>query len=86
MKTGELEQKRINNPPKTAGNTSLTSQYRLIIEPDNSFQIFVNDELVRSGSLLTDFEPSVNPPKMIDDPKSIKPANWDDRELYKLSI
>jgi len=40
----------------------------------------VDDATVNSGSLLTDMEPSINPPKEIDDPEDFKPADWDDRE------
>lgn len=54
--------------------------YRLVINPDNSFQVSVDHKLVNEGSLLTDFTPPVNPPKEIDDPEDKKPGNWDERE------
>jgi hypothetical protein len=38
----------------------------------------VNDESVKSGSLLTDFDPPVNPSKDIADPEDTKPADWVD--------
>lgn len=33
--------------------------------PDQTFEILINDESVRTGSLLEDFDPAVNPPKEI---------------------
>ena len=30
--------------------------------PDQTFDILINDESVRIGSLLEDFDPAVNPP------------------------
>lgn len=40
-----------------------TNLYTLIVRPDNTFEMKVNGESVKKGSLLTDFEPPVNPPK-----------------------
>lgn len=54
--------------------------YRLIVHPDNSFVIKVDHSIVNDGSLLTDFQPPVNPQKEIDDPKDKKPESWDERE------
>ena len=36
--------------------------------------------MLNHGSLLEDFEPSVNPPAEIDDPEDFKPSDWDERE------
>lgn len=79
--TGQISVKKLVNPPKTAGNTSLSSLYGLLINTDQIFKIFLNGQVVREGSLLTDFEPAVNPPAFIDDPADAKPAWWDEREL-----
>lgn len=54
--------------------------YQLVINPDNTFTIRVDDKVVNDGSLLTEFEPPVNPPREIDDPNDVKPENWDERE------
>lgn len=54
--------------------------YQLALYPDNTFTIQVDHKIINQGSLLTDFNPSVNPPKEIDDPNDTKPANWDERE------
>ena len=52
----------------------------LIVNPDNTFEIRVDKQVVNSGSLLNDFEPPVNPPVEIDDPEDKKPDDWDERE------
>ena len=46
--------------------------------PDNTFEVFFNGESQKSGSLLEDFEPPVNPSKEIDDPEDTKPEDWVD--------
>lgn len=37
-----------------------------------------NGKVEQSGNLLEDFTPAVNPPKEIDDPEDVKPADWVD--------
>ena len=54
--------------------------FTLVVRPDNTFEIFVDQESVNSGSLLEDFSPAVNPPKEIEDPEDKKPEDWDERE------
>lgn len=44
--------------------------------PDQSFEIKINGESQKTGSLLTDFLPAVNPEAEIDDPTDSKPAEW----------
>jgi calnexin len=53
-------------------------RYTLIVRPDNSFEILIDGESAKKGSLLEDFEPAVNPPKEIDDPTDSKPSTWVD--------
>ena len=55
-----------------------TSLYTLIVKPDQTFEIKVDGESMKTGSLLEDFIPAVNPDKEIDDPKDIKPEDWVD--------
>jgi len=76
-KTGEWEEKHLKNPPapKILKTTVL---YTLIVNPDQTFEILINDESVRTGSLLEDFDPAVNPPANIDDPEDYKPETWVD--------
>lgn len=54
--------------------------YTLILRPDNTFEIRVDNKPINTGNLLEDFEPPVNPPQTILDPNDKKPEDWDDRE------
>ncbi|PWN47184.1 Calreticulin-domain-containing protein [Violaceomyces palustris] len=76
-KTGEIEEKHLKNAPypKIAKTSTL---YTLIVNPDNSFEILINGDSKKKGSLLEDFQPAVNPPKEIDDPEDKKPEDWVD--------
>ncbi|KIW44450.1 uncharacterized protein PV06_02919 [Exophiala oligosperma] len=74
-KTGEYEEKHLTSPPQ-AKNDKLTHLYTLIVNPDNTFEMLIDNNSVKSGSLLEDFSPSVNPEKEIDDPKDKKPDDW----------
>ncbi|KAJ6090099.1 Calnexin [Penicillium sp. IBT 16267x] len=74
-KTGEYEEKHLKTPP-VARTSKVTSLYTLIVKPDQTFEILVNGESVKEGSLLEDFAPAVNPEKEIDDPKDKKPTDW----------
>lgn len=40
------------------------------------YDVLIDGESKKSGSLFEDFEPSINPPEEIDDPKDKKPADW----------
>ncbi|KAJ3009258.1 UNVERIFIED_CONTAM: hypothetical protein HDU68_002780 [Siphonaria sp. JEL0065] len=60
----------------TAKVDKLSNVYTLVIRPDQSFEVLVNGESQKKGSLLKDVEPPVNPPKLIDDPKDKKPEDW----------
>ncbi|GFZ50221.1 Calnexin homolog [Saitozyma sp. JCM 24511] len=75
--TGEWEEKHLVNPPAPK-ITKTTALYTLIVNPDQTFEIKINDESVRTGSLLEDFNPPVNPPAEIDDPEDFKPETWVD--------
>lgn len=74
-KTGEYEEKHVKYPvyPKLSKTSTL---YTLVVQPDQTFEIFINNESKKKGSLLEDFEPPVNPPAEIDDPEDKKPADW----------
>ncbi|CAH7667995.1 Calreticulin family-domain-containing protein [Phakopsora pachyrhizi] len=76
-KTGEYEEKHLKNPPSIK-NTKTTALYTLIVRPDQTFTIKINDEEAAKGSLLEDFDPPVNPPAEIEDPKDKKPEDWVD--------
>ncbi|KAF2096566.1 Calreticulin-domain-containing protein, partial [Rhizodiscina lignyota] len=76
-KTGEYEEKHLKSPP-LAQITKTTSLYTLIVRPDQSFEIKIDGESKKTGSLLEDFSPSVNPEKEIDDADDKKPDDWVD--------
>lgn len=56
--------------------------YRLVIKPDNSFEMYIDYNLINYGTLVDHFEPPVNPPAEIDDPDDFKPEDWDEREKF----
>jgi len=78
-KTGEYEEKHLNGAP-AAKIVKTTELYTLIIHPNNTGIIKINDEQVKEFNLLEDFTPAFNPEKEIDDPKDTKPDTWVDAE------
>lgn len=56
----------------------LTHLYTLIVRPDNTYEVKVDNEKVESGKLEEDW--SFLEPKRIPDPQASKPADWDDNE------
>jgi hypothetical protein len=81
--TKVIEEKHLLTPPSAVAEKGKTSLYTLIVRPDQTFEIRINDESVKKGSLLEDFRPSVNPPKEIDDDSDKKPSDWVDEEKIK---
>jgi hypothetical protein len=79
-KTGKIQEKHLKEPPMTR-STKLSTLYTLIVHPDGNFDILVNREKIRSGNLLTDFDPPFNTPAEIDDPEDGKPESWIDEAL-----
>ncbi|XP_078488916.1 calnexin isoform X1 [Ciona intestinalis] len=83
-KTGEIEEKHANKPTtdfKSYYTDKASHLYTLIINPDNSFQVLIDQTVINSGNLLTDFTPPVVPPKEIEDKDDKKPEDWDEREM-----
>ncbi|KAI0125769.1 putative calcium-binding protein precursor cnx1 [Xylariales sp. AK1849] len=76
-KTGEYEEKHLTSPP-AARIVKTTELYTLIVHPNNTYIIKQNNEQVKTGSILEDFSPSVNPEEEINDPKDLKPEDWVD--------
>lgn len=76
-KTGEYEEKHLSSPP-AARIVKTTELYTLIIHPNNTGIIKLNDEQVKEFNLLEDFTPAFNPPKEIDDEADKKPEDWVD--------
>ncbi|KAM9357202.1 calnexin [Symphorus nematophorus] len=81
-KTGEFEEKHAKKPDadlRTYFTDKKTHLYTLVVNPDNTFEVLVDQTVVNSGSLLTDMTPPVNPPAEIEDPDDQKPDDWDER-------
>ncbi|KAI9053779.1 hypothetical protein LZ554_002728 [Drepanopeziza brunnea f. sp. 'monogermtubi'] len=76
-KTGEYEEKHLASAP-SARIVKTTELYTLIIHPNNTAIIKLNNEQVKEVNLLEDFSPAFNPPKEIDDAKDTKPDDWVD--------
>jgi calreticulin len=49
----------------------------LIVQPDNTYEVLIDNEKVESGSLEEDWD--FLPPKTIKDPEAKKPEDWDER-------
>lgn len=52
--------------------------YTLIVNPDNTYEVKIDNKKVESGSLEDDWD--FLPPKKIKDPDAKKPEDWDERE------
>ncbi|PVU96188.1 hypothetical protein BB561_001355 [Smittium simulii] len=77
--TKKFEEKHMVDRPEPRFD-QMSHLYTLMIDLDNSFKILVDNKVTRTGNLLTDFEPPINPPKEIDDSTDFKPEDWDDRK------
>ncbi|CEG41016.1 calnexin [Plasmopara halstedii] len=75
--SGEYEEKHMMEAPGIK-NDKDTHLYTAVIRDDNTFEVFVDQESVKSGTLLDNFLPSVIPEKEIDDPQDSKPKDWVD--------
>jgi len=64
-----------------------THLYTLILKPENTYEVLIDNKNVESGSLEEDWD--ILPPKTIKDPEAKKPVDWvddaklDDREEQK---
>ncbi|NXJ15673.1 CALR protein, partial [Odontophorus gujanensis] len=54
-----------------------THLYTLIVRPDNTYEVKIDNSKVESGSLEDDWD--FLPPKKIKDPEAKKPDDWDER-------
>lgn len=55
----------------------LTHLYTLIVRPDNTYEVKIDNSRVEGGSLDEDWD--FLAPKKIPDPEAKKPEDWDDR-------
>ncbi|XP_018426882.1 PREDICTED: calmegin [Nanorana parkeri] len=79
---GDYDEKHAKRPDvdlKKYFTDKKTHLYTLILRPENTFEILIDQTVVSQGSLLEDVIPPLNPPKEIDDPKDKKPEEWDER-------
>ena len=76
--TKQWEEKHLKAAPEPRIDSTKTHLYTLLVKPDNSFSLYLDNEMIKSGSLLEDFDPSVNPPREIADPSDVKPSDWVD--------
>lgn len=66
---------------KSQSNLYFFSSYLINYQsPNNTYNVLFNGESDKTGSLLEDFEPAVNPSKEIDDPSDKKPEDWVDEQ------
>jgi len=56
----------------------MTHLYTLIVKPDNTYEVRIDNEKVESGQLEEDWE--FLPSKKIKDPEAKKPEDWDDKK------
>lgn len=63
--------------PLSLQDDELTHLYTLILNPDQTYEVKIDNEKVESGSLEEDWD--ILPPKKIKDPNAKKPEDWDDR-------
>ncbi|XP_017319916.2 calmegin isoform X2 [Ictalurus punctatus] len=75
----EKHAKRADTDLRKVYSDKKTHLYTLVLNPDNTYEIFIDQSSVSKGNLLTDVVPPVNPPKEIDDPNDSKPSDWDER-------
>lgn len=62
----------------TCKDDELTHLYTLILKPDQTYEVKIDNEKVESGTLEEDWD--FLPAKKIKDPEAKKPEDWDDRE------
>ncbi|XP_036914380.1 calmegin isoform X1 [Sturnira hondurensis] len=81
-KTGVFEEKHAKPPEvdlKKFFTDRKTHLYTLVMNPDDTFEVLIDQTVVNRGSLLEDVSPPVNPPTEIEDLSDEKPEEWDER-------
>lgn len=63
----------------TCKDDELTHLYTLIVKPDNTYSVLIDNEQVQSGNLEDDWD--FLQPKKIKDPAAKKPADWVDNAM-----
>jgi calnexin len=78
--TYEEKHAKKSQVPDNIFSDGKTHLYTLILRPDNTFHMLIDDLEINTGNLLTDLTPPIIPDKIISDPNDKKPETWDDRE------
>jgi len=60
----------------TPKKDQLSHLYTLVLSPDNSYEVLIDQESAQKGKIEEDWD--ILPPKKIKDPKASKPADWVD--------
>lgn len=77
--TGKMIEHHLKEPPSVANTyDKKTHLYTVIVKADGKFEVLVDNELKKDGTLSENFEPPVQPEKEIDDPDDKKPDDWVD--------
>ncbi|XP_007889529.2 calnexin [Callorhinchus milii] len=82
--TGGYEEKRARQPDIDLQDYFTDKRphlYTLIVRPDNTYEMLIDETSVSRGNLLQDMTPPINPPREIEDPDHHQPKDWDDRRL-----
>ena len=66
----------INNRKFRNEFDNLTHQYTLVLNPDNTFEVLIDNDEIASGKIEDYFD--ILPPKEIQDPSAKKPSDWVD--------
>lgn len=64
-------------PPLSPQDDEFTHLYTLVVRPDNTYEVKIDNARVESGNLEEDWD--FLPPKKIKDPEAKKPDDWDER-------
>jgi calreticulin len=59
---------------------TVTHLYTLIVKPDQTYEVHIDQEKVAFGALVEDWD--ILPAKTIKDPKATKPESWDDEAEF----
>jgi calnexin len=78
--SGVTEEKHLANAPAARSDRGLSHLYTLVLRPDATFAVKIDNAVEREGALGSDkdFSPPVLPPREVDDPEDRKPSDWVD--------
>lgn len=79
-KTKEWIEHHVSNPPKIKDDKN-THVYSLYVSKDNTFEISIDQEVVKKGDLMKDMTPPIIPEAKIKDENDKKPSDWVDNKM-----